>query len=120
LASEAHRGRAIGLYYLIRGLCVMPAPLIGGLLGGIAPRLPFLAGFAAMAAGTLAFIGWGPAETPEPDPCVSSQKIMLPKGSHSVKRQCYRELSPPFLDDGVLCADGIHGQLLLTSWSAGK
>lgn len=69
LASEAHRGRAIGLYYLIRGLCVMPAPLIGGLLWGIAPRLPFLAGFAAMAAGTLGFIGWGPAENSEPDPC---------------------------------------------------
>lgn len=59
LASEAHRGRAIGLYYLIRGLSVMPAPLIGGLLWGIAPRLPFLAGFAVMFIGTLTFIGWG-------------------------------------------------------------
>ncbi len=32
LAKESHRGRVIGLYYLIRGLVTIPAPFIGGLL----------------------------------------------------------------------------------------
>ncbi len=32
LAGAPHRGRAVGLYYLIRGLTTIPAPLVGGLL----------------------------------------------------------------------------------------
>jgi len=53
LAPETHRGRAIGLYYLIRGLSVVRAPLVGGLLWGLSLRLPFLGGFTVMAVGTL-------------------------------------------------------------------
>jgi MFS family permease len=32
LAEDAHRGRVVGLYYLIRGLATSPAALLGGIL----------------------------------------------------------------------------------------
>lgn len=44
LAEEAHRGRVIGLYYLIRGLAVIPAPLLGGLLWQHSHTWPFILG----------------------------------------------------------------------------
>jgi len=46
LAESSHRGRVIGLYYLIRGLSVIPAPLLGGLLWRQAHVLPFVVGSA--------------------------------------------------------------------------
>jgi MFS family permease len=42
LADAAQRGRTVGVYYLTRGLVVMPASLIGGLLWQLAPRTPFI------------------------------------------------------------------------------
>jgi MFS family permease len=44
LAEETHRGRVIGLYYLIRGLATIPAPLLGGLLWHYGVQWPFLFG----------------------------------------------------------------------------
>ncbi len=42
LAEASHRGRIIGLYYLIRGLVTIPAPLIGGWLWQQGHSWPFL------------------------------------------------------------------------------
>ncbi len=44
LAKESHRGRVIGLYYLIRGLVTIPAPFLGGLLWQHNFVWPFLLG----------------------------------------------------------------------------
>jgi len=52
LATPNQRGRAIGFYYLIRGLAVIPAPLLGGLLWQLQPQWPFLLG------GTISGLGW--------------------------------------------------------------
>src|SRR5262245_53432548 len=41
LADAAQRGRMIGVYYFTRGLVVMPASLVGGLLWRLAPQAPF-------------------------------------------------------------------------------
>jgi MFS family permease len=41
LADAAQRGRMVGAYYFTRGLVVMPASLIGGLLWQLAPQTPF-------------------------------------------------------------------------------
>jgi MFS family permease len=41
LADIAQRGRMVGVYYFTRGLVVMPASLIGGLLWQLAPQTPF-------------------------------------------------------------------------------
>jgi hypothetical protein len=41
LAEAAQRGRMVGAYYFTRGLVVMPASLIGGLLWQLAPQTPF-------------------------------------------------------------------------------
>jgi MFS family permease len=51
LAEAAQRGRMVGAYYFTRGLVVMPASLIGGLLWQLAPQTPFF-----VAAG-LCFLG---------------------------------------------------------------
>jgi MFS family permease len=45
LARETARGRAVGMYYLVRGLVVFPASLIGGWLWTINNKLPFYAAF---------------------------------------------------------------------------
>jgi predicted MFS family arabinose efflux permease len=42
LADADQRGRMVGVYYFTRGLVVMPASLIGGLLWQLAPHTPFL------------------------------------------------------------------------------
>lgn len=65
LASAGARGRAVGLYYLIRGLAVFPASLVGGWLWTIDRRLPFYAAFAVGAAGFLVHARWGPADAPK-------------------------------------------------------
>ncbi len=62
LASAGARGRAVGLYYLIRGLAVFPASLVGGWLWTINPRLPFYAAFAVGVAGFLVHARWGPGD----------------------------------------------------------
>jgi MFS family permease len=41
LADVSQRGRMVGAYYFTRGLVVMPASLIGGLLWTLAPQTPF-------------------------------------------------------------------------------
>ena len=53
LTSKEHRGRAVGLYYTVRGFTVMPAPLLGGVLWSLGPTSLFAAsaavGFLALA-----------------------------------------------------------------------
>jgi MFS family permease len=41
LADAAQRGRMVGAYYFTRGLVIMPASLIGGLLWTLSPQTPF-------------------------------------------------------------------------------
>lgn len=55
LAGEEHRGKVIGLYYLIRESTTMPAPLIGGFLWLISPKLPFYTAFLIGLIGVLLF-----------------------------------------------------------------
>ncbi|HEX4959232.1 MAG TPA: MFS transporter [Thermoanaerobaculia bacterium] len=64
LASAGARGRAVGLYYLIRGLAVFAAPLVGGWLWILDRRLPFYAAFGVGAAGFLVHARWGPGDAP--------------------------------------------------------
>lgn len=42
MADAAQRGRVVDVYYFTRGLAVMSASLIGGLLWQLAPHMPFL------------------------------------------------------------------------------
>lgn len=44
LAESNHRGRVIGLYYLVRGLATIPAPFLGGLLWKAGTSWPFILG----------------------------------------------------------------------------
>jgi MFS family permease len=62
LAQATVRGRAVGMYYLIRGLVVFPASLIGGWLWTINAQLPFYIAFLVGVAGFLAYAVWGPGE----------------------------------------------------------
>jgi MFS family permease len=66
LAPPGARGRAVGLYYLVRGLAVFPAPLAGGWLWALDRRAPFYAAFAAGIAGFLVHARWGPADLSSP------------------------------------------------------
>jgi hypothetical protein len=52
LAAADQRGRMVRVYYCTRGLMVMPASLIGGLLWQLAPRTLFLV------AGVICLRGW--------------------------------------------------------------
>ena len=54
-ADPQARARSVGLYYLVRSLSVAPASVIGGLLWGISPRIPFFAAGLVGVAGTLLF-----------------------------------------------------------------
>lgn len=65
-ASAGARGRAVGLYYLLRGLAVFPASLVGGWLWSLDRRLPFYAAFAVGVLGFLVHARWGPADAPRP------------------------------------------------------
>ena len=51
LARADLRARSVGLYYLIRGIAITPAALVGSLLWQIGPRVPF------MVAGGIGLIG---------------------------------------------------------------
>lgn len=60
LAEPAARGRAVGVYYLVRGLAVFPAALVGGWLWSIDPKWPFYAAFLVGTAGALLYVLLGP------------------------------------------------------------
>jgi MFS family permease len=62
LAHESRRGRVVGLYYLVRGLVVCPASLVGGLLWELDADLPFLAAALVGAVGLFAYVTWGPGQ----------------------------------------------------------
>ena len=65
LAPEAVRGRAVGLYYLIRNLAVVPAALLGGLLWHVAgPEAMFYTAFAAGVCGFGYYAVWGSGDGP--------------------------------------------------------
>lgn len=55
LAKTTHRGRVVGLYYLIRGLVTIPAPLLGGILWQQGTTLPFVLGGIASGLGLLLY-----------------------------------------------------------------
>lgn len=60
LAAPERRGQQVGLYYLLRGLAVFPASLIGGLLyARISAQAPFWASGAVAGVGALLFVLWG-------------------------------------------------------------
>ena len=60
--SAAHaRGRSVGVYYLVRGLAVFPASLVGGWLWTLDPRWPFYAAFAVGVAACMVHALWGPS-----------------------------------------------------------
>jgi MFS family permease len=54
-ARASARGRVVGIYYLVRGLAVFAAPLAGGLLWTLDPRLPFFVAFGVGMIGCLIF-----------------------------------------------------------------
>jgi len=62
LAKESARARAVGMYYLIRGLVVFPASLVGGWLWTRGPQWPFYTAFLIGATGALAYAAWGPGD----------------------------------------------------------
>ena len=56
-AADAElRGRTVGLYYLVRGISVTPAAVIGGLLWRISPATPFYVAGAVGLAGVALFV----------------------------------------------------------------
>jgi MFS family permease len=55
LAPDHHRARAVGVYYGIRNLVVVPAGIAGGMLWQYAPTLPLDVAFAVGTVGLLAF-----------------------------------------------------------------
>jgi MFS family permease len=55
LSDPTQRGRAVGVYYTIRNLLIVPAGAIGGLLWARAPHWPLLAGFGIGMIGLLVF-----------------------------------------------------------------
>jgi MFS family permease len=56
LAPEHQRGRAVGVYYAIRNLLVVPAGVVGGLLWQRAPALPLEVASVVGAVGTVVFM----------------------------------------------------------------
>lgn len=65
LARAEARGREVGLYYLIRGLIVFPASLVGGWLWSLDPQMLF---YGAAIVGLLAVGAYallGPADAPQ-------------------------------------------------------
>ena len=62
LADEKIRGRMVGMYYLIRGLVVFPASLVGGWLWKINPQFPFYIAFFIGILSALTYALWGPGD----------------------------------------------------------
>jgi MFS family permease len=54
-AREDVRARSVGLYYLIRGLSITPAGVIGGLFWKAAPEAPFITATIIGIVGTIVF-----------------------------------------------------------------
>jgi MFS family permease len=66
LAPAGARGRAVGLYYLLRNLAVVPASLLGGLLWRVTgPGTMFYAAFAAGLAGFIVYAAWSTQRRPQ-------------------------------------------------------
>jgi MFS family permease len=57
LAPPSQRARAVGVYYTIRNLVVVPSGIAGGLLWQRAPTLPLDAAFAVGLLGLIVFLG---------------------------------------------------------------
>jgi MFS family permease len=56
LAHSNMRGRSVGLYYLIRGLAVFPASLLGAWMWQRSPAFPFYAAFGVGLAGAVIYL----------------------------------------------------------------
>ncbi|HEY3129451.1 MAG TPA: MFS transporter [Acidobacteriota bacterium] len=63
LAKKSARGRSVGMYYLIRGLVVFPASLVGGWLWAADARRPFYAAFVIGLLGLATYAAWGPGDS---------------------------------------------------------
>jgi len=61
LADESRRGEVVGVYYLVRGLCVVAAPLLGAYLWQFSPTLTFIVAAAFGMAGAAWYIWRGPS-----------------------------------------------------------
>jgi MFS family permease len=72
LAAEATRGRVVGMYYLILGVAVFPASLVGGWLWALNPQWPFYLAGVIGSAGFLVYAVWGPGS-----------KVLPPSGRHA-------------------------------------
>jgi MFS family permease len=59
LANTEIRGRVVGMYYLVLGLVVFPASLVGGWLWTFNPQGPFYAACGLGALGFLVYLIWG-------------------------------------------------------------
>ncbi len=75
LAHATARGRAVGMYYLVRGLVVFPASLVGGWLWTINTQLPFYVAFGVGVVAALTYAAWGASEKV---PCTTQD--VLPRG----------------------------------------
>jgi MFS family permease len=75
LAHATARGRAVGMYYLVRGLVVFPASLVGGWLWTIDAQLPFYMGFGIGVVAVLTYAVWIASEKV---PCTTQD--VLPRG----------------------------------------
>lgn len=64
LAAETARGRVVGMYYLVRGLAVFPASLVGGWLWTVSPAAPFYFATAMGVMGIVLYAGTEPAHSP--------------------------------------------------------
>lgn len=62
LAGEARRGEVVGVYYLIRGLCVAAAPLLGASLWQLSPTLTFVGAATFATAGAIWYVWRGQIE----------------------------------------------------------
>jgi MFS family permease len=60
LAGEERRGEVVGVYYLIRGLCVAAAPLVGAALWRVSPTLTFAVAGLFGVAGAIWYVWRGP------------------------------------------------------------
>lgn len=87
LAAEATRGRVVGMYYLILGLAVFPASLVGGWLWALNPQWPlYLAGVIGTA-GFLVYAVWGPGTRVLPPSARHAAQYPV----HSVPPHVYRD-----------------------------
>ena len=60
LADAGARGRSVGIYYLVRGIAVFPAALVGGYLWKHSASLPFYVAFVVGLLSIAAYAVWGP------------------------------------------------------------